>query len=177
MSDTSKEVRVLAIDPTTRGFAFAVMEGPHRLIDWGVKSVRPAKEDRCLAGVAAQIQFFAPMVLVLENTTGRGSRRCARVRRLIEAIRVAAGEAGMRTRLVSRREVKAAFAPSAGSTKHQVALAIAQQLPELTGRVPPRRKPWMSEDERMNIFDAVALALTFFHLREKRRLARSPTPS
>jgi hypothetical protein len=177
MSDTSKEFRVLAIDPTTRGFAFAVMEGPRRLVDWGVKSVRPARQDRCLARVAAQIKFFAPTILVIENATGRGSRRCGRVRQLIQDIRALAAKMRVRTRLVSRRQVKTAFAPSGALTKHQIALAIAQQLPELTGRVPPCRKPWMSEDERMNLFDAVAFALTFYRLREKRRLARSPHPS
>lgn len=177
MSDTSKEVRVLAIDPTTRGFAFAVMEGPHRLIDWGVKSVRPVNEGRCLAGVAAQIKFFAPTVLVLENTAARSSRRCRRVRQLIQAIRTLAAKMGVRTRLVSRGQVKTVFAASGALTKHQIALGIAQQLPELARRVPRHRKPWMSEDDRMNIFDAVALALPFFHLLEKRRLAHLRTPS
>ena len=121
--------------------------------------------------MASQIKFFAPTVLVVENTAGRGFRRCARVRRLIQAIRSLAAKMEVRTRLVSRREVQTAFAPSGASTKHQIAVAIAEQLPELAGRVPPCRKPWMSEDERTNIFDAVALALAFFHLREKRRLA------
>jgi len=35
-----KVIRVLAIDPSTRGFGFAVLEGPSRLIDWGVKETR-----------------------------------------------------------------------------------------------------------------------------------------
>ena len=33
------------------------------------------------------------------------------------------------------------------------------QFPELEKRLPRVRKPWMSEDERMSIFDAVALAI------------------
>lgn len=28
--------RILAIDPTPRGFAFAVLEGTELLVDWGV---------------------------------------------------------------------------------------------------------------------------------------------
>ena len=31
--------RIIAIDPTTKGFGFAVMEGPEDLIDWGIKEV------------------------------------------------------------------------------------------------------------------------------------------
>ena len=48
-------------------------------------------------------------------------------------------------------------------TKYQIATTIAQWLPEFEPRLPPFRKPWMSEDYRMSIFDAVALALTFFY--------------
>jgi len=40
----------------------------------------------------------------------------------------------------------------------------------LASRLPPKRRPWMSEDYRMDIFDAVALALI---LRIK-KVANSP---
>ena len=30
----TKDICVLAIDPSTRGFGFAVFEGPNQLIDW-----------------------------------------------------------------------------------------------------------------------------------------------
>ena len=39
---------------------------------------------------------------------------------------------------------------------------LAKRLPEELGfRLPPKRRAWMSEDYRMDIFDAVALALMF----------------
>lgn len=40
--------RVLAIDPTSRGFGFVVFEGPEHLIDWAVVEIRKDKEDKCL---------------------------------------------------------------------------------------------------------------------------------
>ena len=40
---THDRERVLAIQPTTRGFGFAVFEGPQEPIDWGVKEVRKNK--------------------------------------------------------------------------------------------------------------------------------------
>jgi hypothetical protein len=40
----TKDIRVLAIDPSTRGFGFAILEGPNQLIDWGVKETRADKE-------------------------------------------------------------------------------------------------------------------------------------
>jgi hypothetical protein len=46
-------------------------------------------------------------------------------------------------------------------TKHDVAKVLAQKFPEELGdRLPPKRKPWMSEDYRMDIFGAVALGIT-----------------
>ncbi|WP_156527887.1 hypothetical protein [Bradyrhizobium stylosanthis] len=39
---------------------------------------------------------------------------------------------------------------------------IAKHIPAFEQYVPPPRKPWMSEDRRMGLFDAAALALTFF---------------
>ena len=39
---------------------------------------------------------------------------------------------------------------------------LAKKFPdELASRLPPKRKPWKSEDSRMDIFDAVALAVAF----------------
>ena len=61
--------------------------------------------------------------------------------------------------MLPRDSVLKTFEPS-GTTKHEIALAIAQAFPELTSRLPRKRRPWMSEDESMNVFDAVALALT-----------------
>jgi hypothetical protein len=51
------------------------------------------------------------------------------------------------------------FADGCG-TKHALAEIIAERFPkELGFRLPPKRRAWMSEDSRMDIFDAVALAL------------------
>jgi len=45
-------------------------------------------------------------------------------------------------------------------TKHDLAEILAKRFSEELGsRLPPKRLPWMSEDYRMDIFDAVALAL------------------
>jgi hypothetical protein len=47
-------------------------------------------------------------------------------------------------------------------SKYAIAEAIAKHLPAFERHLPPQRKPWMSEDSRMGIFNAAALALTFF---------------
>ena len=46
--------------------------------------------------------------------------------------------------------------------KQSLAETIARHIPAFARYLPPPRKPWMSEDSRMSLFDAAALALTFF---------------
>jgi hypothetical protein len=63
--------------------------------------------------------------------------------------------------MYSRAKVKQAFSKSGTSTKQEIALDIVNRFHDLAPRLPRFRKPWMSEDYRMSIFDAVGLALTF----------------
>lgn len=167
MSRGTGDKRVLAIDPASRGFGFAVLEGPKGLIDWGVKSARVDKDKRCLKLIEDLIERYEPDMIVVEDHVAKGSRRCRRVQQLIEGILILAGKRKIMARSYSRRMVKKVFSQSGAKNKHQIATAIAKQFLELAPRVPPYRKSWMSEDYRMSIFDAVALALTFFENKRK----------
>jgi Holliday junction resolvasome RuvABC endonuclease subunit len=158
--------RVLAIDPTSRGFGFVVLESPTTLVDWGVKAIRPQKEGKVLAKVSELIRHYRPEIIVLEDH--RRSRRCARIQNLLDGICRLATAEGLKSRCVPVSRVKKIFCTFRANTKHEIAHAVAQQLPELAPRVPRYRKPWMSEDYRMAIFDAAALALTYFYSRQVR---------
>jgi Holliday junction resolvasome RuvABC endonuclease subunit len=171
MSSPTKDIRVLSIDPSTRGFGFAVLEGPDRLIDWGVKETRTDKNYRSLKLIVELIDQYEPNVLVLEDYAGKGARRCRRVVELIDDISNLAMKRKVKIRTFARAEITKKFAETGAQTKYEIAIAIANRFPELAPRLPRFRKPWMSEDYRMSIFDAVALALTFFEFENKRKLA------
>src|SRR5262249_32692692 len=114
----TKNKRVLAIDPSTRGFGFAVLEGPNRLIDWGVKETKVNKKRRSLRFIAELIHRYQPSVLVVEDYTGKGSRRCCRVRELIEDISKLAVKKKVKVKSVSRLKVKQVFSESGASNKY-----------------------------------------------------------
>jgi hypothetical protein len=156
---------VFAVFPSTRGFGYAVFEGPVSLVDWGVKGVRSIQKNaESLRRIRELLAFYRPDVLVLENCQGRGSRRAKRIQTLINLMTAHATEVGMATASFSRAQVRACFSSTAGSTtKRQIAESIAREFPELEPRLPPVRKIWMSEDSRMSIFDAAALGITYFH--------------
>jgi hypothetical protein len=153
MTRANKPLRLLAVDPTTRGIAWALLEGTDTLVDWGTPIARPPKNERSLGLVTELLDLCRPDVLVLEELE-KGPLRTERVQFLLEAIEEVAR---VPVRRISRRQAYAALGPEV-RTKYQCALALVERFPALTPWMPHERKPWMSEDNRMNIFDALALA-------------------
>src|SRR2546422_4144489 len=156
--------RVLAIDPVTRGFGFVILDGPKLLVDWGVRATKPSPKpvERALREVAALLESYSPDRVVVEDCHDGYARRGKRSQRLIERIVMLADERGVPVRRISRAGLHRAFAPDHARTKYQIALATVRRFPELAVRLPPIRKPWMSEPAQMGTFDAVALALAFY---------------
>ena len=169
--------RVLAIDPTTNGFAYAVFEGSDFLLDWGLTQVRPEEKNAlCMKRIDALIARYLPDVLVLEDCDGKGSRRNRRVRSLIRGIQRLAAKRSVRTRAFSRGQVREVFASLGRPTKRLIASEIARRLPEFAPRLPRFRSEsrprglgiYEREAERMSIFDAASLAVTYFESQAKR---------
>src|SRR6266702_597925 len=101
----TKDIRMLAVDPSTRGFGFAVLEGPNRLIDWGVKETKTNKNVKSLKLIDDLIDRYQPSVIVVEDYEGKGSHRCRRVRELIEDISKLAAKRQIKVRSFSRAKV------------------------------------------------------------------------
>lgn len=152
---TNHTLRVVSIDPTTRGFAYAVLEGKENLIDWGLVHVLLRSDGNILSRVEEILDRCLPDLVVIED--GRCIRRRERARRLIKGIEGVAKRRMLQVVRITRSHVQHILRPA--STKQEIAEALARTFPELAPRLPRFRKPWMSEDERMNIFDAVSLAL------------------
>src|SRR5689334_21880507 len=136
-SSRTKPTRVLSIDPSTRGFGFTVMEGDASLIDWGVKKVKTNKNERCWMLIDDLIERFQPDAIVVEDFADENCRRRTRVRELIRGIITLAENRGIRSRVFSRKAVRAAFSPARAFTKQEIATAVAQRLPELAPKLPP----------------------------------------
>ena len=155
---------ILALAPTSRGFGFAVFEDPKHLIDWGVSEPRSNWEIQCRRKAKALIDFYQPEIVVVEDTSASGSRRGDRARVLMGELADTARDAHVGRVKIPRQQVLAAFERFQAHTKYEMAKKMVEWLPELKPRLPRLRLPWMSEDYRMGIFDAVALGLTFYYL-------------
>ena len=154
---------VLSIYPFSRGFAFVLFEGPESPFDWGVKEIKEKhKNTKTLEEIKKIIDRYRPEALVIEDTTGKDSRRTSRIRKLYRMLVHFSEAEYVDLHRCSKSEVKACFASVGASTKYEIAQAIAIQMPAFAHRIPRFRKPWMSEDPRQSLFDAAALGLTYF---------------
>jgi hypothetical protein len=150
----------LAIAPSSRGFGFAVVEGQETLVDWGVKSVKGDKNANSLTKIEELLTLYSPGLLVLPDLSAASSRRSARIRELGERIAWLASSHNLKVRSLSRKKVQRYFPSDTSPTKHTIAEILAGRFPEELGaRLPPKRQPWMNQDYRMDIFEAVSLAV------------------
>jgi hypothetical protein len=163
---------VLALYPNARGFAFVLFEGAFSPVDWGIVWVRGSRKNRrCVRRFTQLIARNRPDVLLLENMAEQGSRRHSRIRVLNKRIGAMAARAGIGSVRYSRTEVRERFMQFTSPARYARAEFIARHIPVFEPLLPPPRKIWNSEDARMGIFDAAALALTYFHAAADRQFA------
>ncbi|GMV90921.1 MAG: hypothetical protein AMXMBFR82_06990 [Candidatus Hydrogenedentota bacterium] len=154
-------IRTLAIHIDYRGFGYIVLEGGNRLVDWGTKQTTGAGRKKTLDVVADLVVLYQPDYVLLEDLIHDTHRRSARAVLLTRKIAIHMVESGKDCRLVPTELIKSTFRRWGANTKQERANLISRQLPVLEPRLPPPRKPWMSEDARMSIFSAATVALTF----------------
>lgn len=159
--DTPKYPRILAVSPSSAGFGFAVLEGQNVLVKSGSVRVPKDRNKGTLARAEKLMAEWTPQVIVLEDASAEGSLRHPRIRRLTKMICRAAQKRRIKVALISRKRLMEAFFPEGeDGERHELAEAVAQMFPEeLTHRLPSKRKFYESENYRIEMFFAVALAL------------------
>ena len=158
----SEKVRVIAIAPSARGFGFAVLED-QAILECGNKGVKPDKNVHSLFKIEKLMKLFQPGVLVLQDVNAKGLHRAPRIKALHKQILKLAERQKCKVVLFSREELRFALLSNVKGTKHEMAEMLAQKFPvELARKLPPKRRAWENEDGRMDMFDAVGLAVLFW---------------
>jgi hypothetical protein len=158
----SKQLRSLAVSLSSRGFGYAVMEGDNALILYGKKVFEDDKNAKSLTSIESIITRNQPNVLVLQDVNAKGTHRAPRIKKLHRKVVALAKKRRLKVAKISGKELRSLLLDDEAGTKQAMAELLAKRFPdELTSRLPPKRKAWKSEDARMDIFDAVALAVAF----------------
>jgi hypothetical protein len=161
---------VLAIHATARGFGWVVFEGRHGLIDWGVKEVRGDKNRESIAKADKLIELYAPDFLIFEDATAEPSQRRARIKELHRELVELATAHGVHVEQIPRSDVKKVFAARQAKSRFEISAAIAEEFTPLLPWMSSPRNVWKAEERRLSIFDAAALAISFFELEKVRAL-------
>jgi len=166
MTTLKEKGLVLAVHPTTRGFGWVLFEGSMSAVDWGIASSKRASNARLLARFERLLRRYEPAALVLEEFEGQ-TRKVDRIQRLCRGMVHLAACAGMETPAYHRRVIRTVFASVGASTRYEIAQAIAQRIDALSHRMPRCRRVWEKPDHRQSLFDAAALAVTYFAFNER----------
>lgn len=158
----SKQVRILAVALTSRGFGYCVMEG-QVMLECGKKKAKGNKNVQAVSKIEKLMNQFLPDVLVLQDVNHAHCRRAPRIKALHRQVVGLAEKHKCKVTLISGRQLRMTLLGDAKGTKHEMAEMLVQKYPsELGGKVPPIRRAWDNEDSRMDIFDAVGLGEVFW---------------
>jgi Holliday junction resolvasome RuvABC endonuclease subunit len=164
----SKQVRILAIAPTARGFGYCVMEDG-AILECGYKGAKKNKNAKSVSKIEKLMNQFLPSGLVLQDVYAEGCYRAPRIKALHRQIIELAANHKCKVKLFSGNQLRDALLGDVKGTKHEMAELLARKYPvELAGKLPPKRCSWENEDGRMDMFDAVGLAVVFWMKRAKR---------
>ncbi len=153
--------RVLAIELRHRRIGFAVLEGPERLLDTGVKSYQYS--GHVVAILRPIVTIFTPSALALRQANHRILEHRESASVTVRLIRTECNRQGVKFNRISTHDVRHAFGDS-GISKEKIAAEVGRIFPELQWQLPPARhkRSWISEGRNMPLFDAVATGLTYF---------------
>ncbi|HEY6803879.1 MAG TPA: hypothetical protein VI306_09900 [Pyrinomonadaceae bacterium] len=164
MNHPDKQARCIAIHPTAHGLGYAVLEEDATLVDWGAYRARGDKNQKCLLFLATLVSRYDPTVVFLESRGPRDRKRVDRIAGFVRSATALIRRSGVPAAPIRRGDVLKFFARHGATTKRAIALKIVEWFPELSAELPPRRKAWKSEHPRMGMFEALAIALTYFDL-------------
>ena len=147
-------IRILGIAPTSHGYAFAVAEGPARLVDWARCDLLP--RSRLELRLTRLVDRTRPLFVAAE--IARNQKLSAKSRAFNKALQAVCEREGLMILCVERHNV---YAPNRGSrpvTNHEIATAAAERFPEVANKLPSRRRLWHGRDDGIGILLAAALA-------------------
>jgi hypothetical protein len=156
---------ILAIDLRHRRFGYAVFEGHRVLRDSGLRVYRAVGEaEAAMASkrLAMLLRSFSPSAIVVKRERWDRAQTNTHIKSLVEVMIQVTSAHSIPIFLVEQDNVRKTFRNMGCETRDEIATALARIFPELSWRLPPKRRAWQSEHPRMAMFDAIALGLTFW---------------
>lgn len=156
-----KNITVLAIDPSSTGFGYSVLLSPNKLIDWGVVSTRINRLNCTVRRFQWLVEEYKPTVIVVERPN-YSVGESALAKKFVAVMSKYTAVYELPFSVIKREQVDTLFKNFDAHTKYAIAEKVIEFLPQLAPFKPQKKEFYENEDSNMKIFDAVALALTFY---------------
>jgi hypothetical protein len=158
---------LLAIEVRRSRFGYALFEGPERLLDWGGSAVPPgfagrAATEAARKRIASVLRRGSPAAIVVDRPRRTKTSPVVPACPVFKSILREAETLKVPVHLLSREEIRAAFRIFPARSKEQIACVLVSEFPELTHRLPLKRKKWEPEKRGMIVFDAIAVGLAYW---------------
>jgi len=154
--------RALALDLRSRRFGYVVFEGPRAILDWGIRSYANEEHASLERRLKNLQSMFAPSIMLVRKTSGSRRSSPPTSRPAFHILKRFAKRLVITMLLIDESKLRGFFYRGTKVNKHDIAQMIADRFPELSWRLPPKRKPWESETTRQSIFDAASLGVFYF---------------
>lgn len=158
-------VRILGIAATIRGFAYGLTEGPGCLVDVNIRR-RPAKKADVAKALASLIANSRPLFVAFGATK---SKRGTREQMLDDALTATCAKSSVMILRITIRQLNA-LTTAPDPSKWDIAREVARQFPEIAHRLPKKPALWEAEDDRIGIFQAIAVATAAWQMFRRQRI-------
>lgn len=137
MNTIENTERILAIYPTTKGFAFLISEGEDLVVDFGNVTSKdiPYLHNKFSALVD---DYYIDRVITEEFD--KQSQRKDKAKDLILECKEIINHTHIKISSYSKKQIDEAFTPYGAFTKYNRALAVVQALPHMNHILPEKRK-------------------------------------
>lgn len=153
---------MVSIYPNTLGFGYVALNEKGEIIDYGMISVRPIRNNKCLDKIRDMILYYEPNILILEDYMN--SNKSERIKKLIKSISIE--NDNLKVFRYSIEQIKNTFEIFGAKNKYEISKKIVEAYPQLETRRPNKRKVWEPANYYQGIFDALALVLTHQYIND-----------
>ncbi len=150
---------ILSLYPNVNGLGYALIKAPQKLIEVGrYKQNLPIQS--ILTRIEKFIEFHQPTVIVVRDPYILHKRTKDRIEKLTNSLIGLAKRKKISVYSYTRAQIQDTFELFDASTKYDISQRIIHWFKELAIYAPKVRRIWDREDYNMQMFDAMALAIT-----------------
>jgi len=154
----------LAVFPFGKGFGYAYFENLLEPKHYGIITIKPAENYRCMRRIDALVESYQPNIIILPTPDGKHNRKRKRVQELLKEITDYAKMRDISIRTYSREQIRLVFEQFEARSKLEIAEKICLWMEQLEKYQPMHRKRYMPEDYYQPMFDAISLFITHNHI-------------